>query len=194
MIYLTPSHLLEYLYCPRFTYFEYVLGIPERQEKRFKVIKGRELHEHRRKINPKYLRKKLGVIKKEQDVELNSANLQIRGIVDEILWLEDETLAPFDYKYAEYKNRLWKTTKVQATIYAMMIQELYDLPVLRAYICFIRSKYKIVEIVFNEKDFIKAKQYIKECFEVIISGYYPNPTNIKKRCNDCTYRNICICS
>ena len=25
---LTASHLLEYLFCPRFTYFEYVLDIP----------------------------------------------------------------------------------------------------------------------------------------------------------------------
>ena len=28
---LTVTHLLEHLFCPRFTYFEYVLGVPERQ-------------------------------------------------------------------------------------------------------------------------------------------------------------------
>src|SRR5579883_652505 len=58
---LTVTHLLEHLYCPRFTYFEYVLGIPEQQEKRTLVQKGRAVHEERRHTNPNYLRKKLGV-------------------------------------------------------------------------------------------------------------------------------------
>jgi len=194
MIYLTPTHLLEYLYCPRFTYFEYVLLIPERQEKRFKVQKGKDLHEHRQRINPKYLRKKLGVIKKEMDVELNSPSLQISGKVDELLWFEDGTMAPFDYKYAEYKKRLWKTTKIQAAMYAMMIQDIYKLPVQKAYICFIRSKYKIIDITFQEKIFIQAKQYIDECFSIIQTGFYPSGTKVTLRCKDCTYRNICICS
>ena len=58
---LTASHLLEYLFCPRFTYFEYVLDIPQHEEKRFKVDIGRTIHEKIRKTNPEYLRKKLGV-------------------------------------------------------------------------------------------------------------------------------------
>ena len=41
----TASHLLEYLFCPRFTYFEYVLDIPQHEEKRFKVEVGRKIHE-----------------------------------------------------------------------------------------------------------------------------------------------------
>ena len=39
---LTASHLLEYLFCPRFTYFEYVLDIPQHEERRFKVEVGRD--------------------------------------------------------------------------------------------------------------------------------------------------------
>ena len=42
---LTASHLLEYLFCPRFTYFEYVLDIPQHEAKRFKVEVGRTIHE-----------------------------------------------------------------------------------------------------------------------------------------------------
>jgi len=67
---ITASHLLEYLFCPRFTYFEYVLHIPQHQEKRFKVVKGRTIHEKIRKVNPGYLRKKLGVRDKKLDVYL----------------------------------------------------------------------------------------------------------------------------
>ena len=37
---LTASHLLEYLFCPRFSYFEYVLDIPQREEKGLKHQRG----------------------------------------------------------------------------------------------------------------------------------------------------------
>ena len=57
---LTASHLLEYLFCPRFTYFEYVLDIPQHEDKRFKVEVGRTIHEKIRKMNADYLRKKIG--------------------------------------------------------------------------------------------------------------------------------------
>ena len=59
------SHVLEHLFCPRFTYFEYVLCVPERQERRPLVQKGRLAHEERRRINPTYLRKKLGVTRRD---------------------------------------------------------------------------------------------------------------------------------
>src|SRR4051812_15422141 len=95
------THLLEHLYCPRFTYFEYVLAVPERQERRHRVRKGREVHEERRRINPQYLRKKLGVVERKFDVPLASPRLGVRGSVDEVLTLADGSMAPFDYKFAE---------------------------------------------------------------------------------------------
>ena len=82
---LTASQMLEYLFCPRFTYFEYVLNIPQNEGSRFKVEKGRTIHEKYRKQNPDYLRKKLGVKEKRTDVYLASP-IGIRGIVDEILF------------------------------------------------------------------------------------------------------------
>jgi len=50
-IFVTVSDALEYLFCPRFIFFERCLMIPEHQEKRYKVLKGRELHEVREKVN-----------------------------------------------------------------------------------------------------------------------------------------------
>jgi hypothetical protein len=82
---LTVTHVLEHLFCPRFTYFEYVLAVPERQERRYIVQKGRESHEERKRINPNYLRKKLGVVQRRFDVPLASDLLGVRGSVDEVL-------------------------------------------------------------------------------------------------------------
>lgn len=188
---LTPSHLLEYLYCPRFIYYEYVLDIPERQGKRFKVQKGREIDEHRKKVNPKYLRKKLGVVRKVIDVELNCPELSIRGKADEILWLDDGSMAPFDYKYAEYKNRLWRTHKIQAALYALMIRQIYHRNVRKGFLCFTRSKHKIVEIEMTGKLLDDAQSSVTLCLEIIQKGAFPKATSYRERCSDCTYNNIC---
>src|SRR5437016_2295926 len=95
------THVLEHLYCPRFTYFEYVLGVPERQGRRPLVQKGRDVHKEQRRTNPNYLRKKLGVVERKFDVPLASATLGVRGSVDEVLTLLDGSMAPLDYKFAE---------------------------------------------------------------------------------------------
>lgn len=49
---ITASDILKYLFCPRFTYFENYLDIPQHEEKRFKVQKGRIIHEDKVKLNP----------------------------------------------------------------------------------------------------------------------------------------------
>lgn len=190
--YLTPSHLLEYLFCPRFTYFEYVLGVPEHQEKRFKVRKGRAVHEERQRINPGYLRKRLGVVGRENDVELNCMRLHLRGRVDEVLTLADGSMAPFDYKYAENKGTVYRNQKIQAALYAVLIRETYGRPVERAFLCYVRSKYEVVEIPVPDVLIGEALAELENCMEVIRSGLFPEPTPWPARCPDCCYRNLCV--
>src|SRR5262249_14810901 len=117
------THLLEHLYCPRFTYFEYVLAVPERQERRPLVAKGRDVHRERRRTNPTYLRKKLGVVERQFDVPLASVRLGVRGSVDEVLTLADGTMAPLDYKFAEAPRQVYHNQKVQSVLYGLLITE-----------------------------------------------------------------------
>ena len=61
-IFVTPSEVIEYLYCPRFIYFMDVLKIPQHEHKRFLVNKGREIHKLKLVRNKDYIRKKIGAI------------------------------------------------------------------------------------------------------------------------------------
>lgn len=187
---ITATHLVEYLYCPRFTYYEYVLDIPERQENRFKVIKGRGIHEDVRKTNVKYLRKKLGVVDKKADVYLAS-NIGIRGIVDEILFFNDGSAAPLDYKYAEFKNKIYRTHRYQLIFYAKLIQENFDVEVNKGYVVYTRSKNKLIEVDFKKKDFNRFDKIIREIVAIICKCHYPVATRYRKSCLDCCYKNIC---
>jgi CRISPR-associated exonuclease Cas4 len=189
---ITISDVLEYLFCPRFIYFMHCLAIPQHEESRFKVIKGREVHDEKRITNTEYLRKKLGVVKKEINVFIASKNHHIKGILDEILFLDDGTAAPFEYKYAEFKDTIFQTYKFQLVLHAMMIKENYKIDVKKGFICFTRSNNHIEEIVFTEKDFKKAIEIIDEILEIINKGFYPGKSRYKNKCIDCCYSNICI--
>jgi CRISPR-associated exonuclease Cas4 len=189
---ITVTHVLEHLYCPRFTYFEYVLAVPERQERRWKVQRGREVHRWRQQVNAGYLRKKLGVVARRHDVPMYSATLGVRGVADEVLTLDDGSMAPLDYKFARAPRKPFRNQRVQSVLYGLLIRETFDVPVRRGFLCYTRSKNKIVELPFGEKAFAEATQIVREVLEVIQLGYLPQATRSTARCGDCCYRNICI--
>jgi CRISPR-associated exonuclease Cas4 len=189
---LTVTHLLEHLFCPRFTYFEYVLGVPERQGLRPLVLKGREVHLERRRTNPNYLRKKLGVVDRKFDVPLASVRVGVRGSVDEVLTLADGSMAPFDYKFAEAPAKPYHNQKMQSALYGLLIRETFRVPVRRGFLCFTRSKHKIVEMEHTEQDYAAVEEVLAEILAVIRTGLFPEATKWKARCRDCCYRNICI--
>jgi CRISPR-associated exonuclease Cas4 len=190
MISLTPSHLIEYLFCPRYTYFEYVLAIPQYEENNFKVMKGREIHDLKLERNKDYLRKKIGVREKWLDQYLTDSNL--RGRVDEVLLLEDGTMAPLDYKFAEFKDKVYETYKQQLICYAVLIEENFGKKVEKGYLVYVRSKHKLIEVAISEKDKFAIKKSIYEIKSIMEENYFPKATKYKKRCLNCIYRNICI--
>lgn len=190
-IFVTVSDALEYLFCPRFIFFMHCLGIAQKEERRYKVLKGRELHESREKVNRDYVRKKLNCIRKEISVYLTSQKYHFKGEVDEVLFLEDGTAAPLDYKFAEFKDTIYRTHKYQAVLYGLLIMEHYGVDVKRGFVCYTRSNHHVEEIAFRQKDFERARIMVVEILNIIQKGYYPDGTKQKARCVDCTYRNIC---
>lgn len=189
---LTPSEVIEYLFCPRFTYFMRCLCIPQHEELRYKVLKGREVHKDRAYINKEYLRKKLGCQAKETSVYLSSAKYHLKGIVDEVLTLRDGTLAPLDYKFAEYKEKTFRTYKFQSIMYALLIKDNYQQEVKQGFICYVRSNNKIKRIPFSQKDFTETIKIINETLSIIQKEKFPKKTNYRLRCIDCCYKNICV--
>jgi CRISPR-associated exonuclease Cas4 len=188
---ITISDVLEYLFCPRFIYYMHCLDIPQHQEKRFKVMKGREVHEEKMITNPDYLRKKIGVVKKEMNVFIASKQHNIKGIVDEVLFLDDGTAAPFEYKYAEFKDTIFQTYKYQLVLHAIMIRENYHVDVKRGFLCFTRSNNHIETIEFSDADFERGLEIVHEILEIIDKGFYPNKGKYKNKCIDCCYATIC---
>ncbi|WP_181305982.1 CRISPR-associated protein Cas4 [Rufibacter sp. XAAS-G3-1] len=187
---LTPSHIIEFLYCPRFTYFEYVLGIPQYETKNYKVMRGREVHDLKLERNKDYLRKKIGVQEKFADQYLT--NDLLRGRVDEVLLLQDDTMAPLDYKFAQYKDKVYETYRTQLYCYAWLIEKNFGKEVNRGYLVYTRSQNKLIEVPITITDKQEVEHCANQIYTIIDQNYFPKATKCRKRCLDCTYRNICI--
>ncbi len=189
---ITVSDVVEYMYCPRFVYFERVLGIPQHEEKREKVLIGRNIHDLKEKINKNYIRKSINAKAKFLNVYLSSKKYKIVGIVDEVLELDDGSYSPLDYKFSEYKNRLFKTHKYQSILYGLLIKENFGVEVNRGFIVYVRSSNLVKEIKFKQKDFDKAIEFVDLIFKIIKNEEFPLNIKVNKRkCIDCCYRNIC---
>jgi CRISPR-associated exonuclease Cas4 len=176
---ITPSLMLEYLYCPRFVYYMEVLHIKQQEDKRMKVKRGREVHKRKSLENRDYKRKKIGVVEKLVEQPLYSDKWHIHGIVDEILILYDGTAAPLDYKFAEYKDKVYKTNDKMG----------YD--VNHGYLVYTRSKSHIEEIEIGQKEKDEVLKYTDEILNIIQTGIFPKVKGVKRKCIDCCYRNLC---
>jgi CRISPR-associated exonuclease Cas4 len=187
---LTPSHIIEYLFCPRFTYFEYVLAIPQHEEKNYKVMRGRELHDEKLEQNKGYLRKRIGAKDKLLDQYLT--NPLLRGRMDEILVLADDTMAPLDYKFALYENKIYDTYRTQLFCYAWLIEDNFQVPVNQGFLVYTRSQHKIITVEIHEKDKDEVKRAAAAILHIIEKNFFPKATKFKTKCLTCTYKNICI--
>lgn len=188
--YISPSEMIEFLYCPRFTYFINNLNIRQYEEKRLKVQIGKEKHIDKTNTNVNYIRKRIGGISKEAEKYLISKKYGLKGIVDEIYELSDGSYAPLDYKFAEYKDKDFETYKNQMAMYSLMIEDIYNVNVEKFYLVYLRSKNLLKEIDFDEKLRKKTIKNINE-YKRVRCGLYPKATSSKARCLDCCYRNIC---
>ncbi|TXK33289.1 CRISPR-associated protein Cas4 [Pontibacter qinzhouensis] len=187
---LTPSHIIEYLYCPRFTYFEYVLGIPQYETKNYKVMRGREVHDQKLEQNKEYLRKKIGV--QEKFVDQYLTNDLLRGRIDEVLLLQDGTMAPLDYKFAQFKDKIYDTYRTQLYCYAWLIEQNFGKKVDKGFLVYTRSQNKLVEVPILETDKKEVENCVKQIYHIIEENHFPKATKYRKRCLDCTYRNVCV--
>ena len=153
-------------------------------------MRGREMHDEKLERNKDYLRKKIGVQEKWLDQYLGIENL--RGKVDEVLKLEDGTFAPLDYKFALWKDRVYETYKQQLICYALLIEANFGGTVNKGFLVYVRSKHKLVEVEISEKDKSLIRESTGKMLEIIAGNKFPKATKYKKRCVNCTFRNICI--
>ena len=71
-------------------------------------------------------------------------------------------MAPFDYKFAEDPGQVYHNQKVQSVLYGLMIREMFDVPVKRGFLCYIRSNHRVVALEHSEADFAVDRCFLDQ--------------------------------
>ena len=80
----------------------------------------------------------------------------------------------------------------QQCLYALLIEANFNLPVNKGFFVYIRSKNHLEELCISEHAKDKTKRYLDEIFSIINLAMYPKALRNKAKCDDCTYRNLCV--
>lgn len=169
---ITATDLVEYSFCPRFLYFERFLIIPEYQEKRFKVQKGREVHQQRQRINPRYLRRRVNCEQRMFAVRLYAEEGLMSGEVDEVLLLKGGSAAPLDYKWAEWKGKIFPSHLLQLAFYSRLIEENYHCSVSFGMLVYVRSKHKLVVVTLLPEHYEQLESAMYAIQQITSNGFF----------------------
>ncbi|MEM3356454.1 MAG: CRISPR-associated protein Cas4 [Candidatus Bathyarchaeia archaeon] len=184
---LSVTNVVEHAFCPRFTYFQLVLGIKQREEKRGTVIAGRELHSRHSTTNRNYI---IAGVKGRKFVEayLYSEKLQLSGKIDEAIETDAEIII-IERKYSDY-TFIGKTLKTQLALLALLAEETFAKKVKRAIVIFQKKRRAKVRVNITEKTKNFALKMLQSTRFVIETGVIPRSQR-DNRCINCCYRKLC---
>ena len=184
---LSVTNAVEHAFCPRFTYFQVVLGIEQREDKRGTVQSGRTFHSRHLISNKTYKVKRLEGTKLTE-LLLYSKEHMFSGIIDEAIEADNQILI-IERKYSDYIF-IGSTLKTQLGLLAILAEENTGKKVNQAIVVF--DKKERVEVSVNITKRIKqnALGVLQKTRHTIRSGNMPFSKHDNK-CPNCCYRKIC---
>jgi len=96
-----------------------------------------------------------------------------------------------DYKFA-FNKRRFKTQFLQSVFYAILIESNFKVTVPYSCVVYTRDNNELVTYEIMEKDKKKVLESIDDVHFIIENEYFPDASISKKKCFDCTYKNICV--
>lgn len=185
--FLTVSDLKQYSYCARVVFYEHCL--PHVRPRTYKMDAGREAHEseHKRAIRRTLSKYEVEGGNRKFDVPLESPNLRLRGLVDEVVFAENGEIFPVDYKMT---RKVSPNHRLQLTAYAMLLEEAYQVPVQRGFIYLITAR-SLVEVRITPETRQQTVDALAELESMIAAEKMPDPTVDRQRCFACEFRRFC---
>jgi len=184
---LTVTNAVEHAFCPRFTYFQLVLRIEQREGKRGTVQSGRAFHSRHSSTNKSYKIKQFYGIK-QTELLLYSKKYSFSGKIDEAIEADDQILI-IERKYSDYIV-VGSTLKTQLGLLAILAEENTGKKVKQAIIVFDKKERIEVQVNITEKTKQNALLMLKKTSHTIETGNMPYSKH-DNRCLNCCYRKIC---
>lgn len=184
---ITVTDVVEYTFCPKFTYYGLVLGLKQYEEKRGTVMAGRQMHSRHEKINLAYLPQHMEG-KKLTSLKFYSKKYNLAGKIDEAIETDNEVVL-IERKYSD-NAIIGSTLKVQIGLLAILIEENIHKPVRKAIIIFSKKKREQVIVKIDQTITSYALKMLYNTKKVMRTGLNPS-SKFDSRCLNCCYRKIC---
>jgi CRISPR-associated exonuclease Cas4 len=183
----TVTDLKQYSYCPRVFYYEQCL--PHLRPRTHKMDIGRDEHEQEQERAGRRTLRQYGVItgRREFEVVVESAELRLRGMIDEVVFGDDGSVFPVDYKLA---SGVSTNHRLQLTAYAMLLEKKTGIVVHEGYIYLIGKRSMTrVSITAGLREQIGG--LLGAMFETLLRERMPDPVSVRARCAVCEFRRFC---
>lgn len=184
---LTVTDVVEYIFCPKFTYFINVLGLDQYEQKRGTVTAGRKLHKQHERNNPNYI-PYTNKGRKLVASKFYSEKLDLSGKIDEAIEMEDEIIL-IERKYSDIYD-ISNTLLVQLGLLSILIEENLGKPVRKAVVIFNKTKRKQISVVIDDVVKNHSLEILEKTKKIIQMGIMPD-ADFDNRCLNCCFRKIC---
>jgi CRISPR-associated exonuclease Cas4 len=187
------TDLKQWRYCPRIVWYRYCLpairpitDLMEHGIRRHQEEAGRE---ERRSLRP------YGLSQGERhfDLALRSERLGVRGRIDLAIAVPDRTSAGAEAVVVEYKDS--ESTpgahfRLQLTVYALLLEEAWGLPVKTGWIYLIPLR-RAEKVAITPAVRRKAQEAIAQVQTAINGEVMPAPPTSRRPCVSCEFRRFC---
>jgi len=184
---LTVTDVVEYAFCPKFTYFINILGLEQFEQKRGTVTSGRKLHHRHEKDNSKYIPQEFSG-KKIIARKFFSTKHELSGKIDEAIEMENEIIL-IERKYSD-NHKIYLALRVQLGLLSILIEENLHKPVRKAIVIFNKTQRKIIHIKIDNMIKRESLAMLEDVKTVIKREVMPE-SNFDGRCLNCCFRRVC---
>ena len=186
-IYVTPSRLHQFMFCPRQVFFDYYIRAPKPLKARIRMWIGKLLHFFHHIFRVGYIREEL--LKVEVD-ELEGVVLvgkpDAYRVDKDVVILEEFKSTRMPRVPNKWDLMAWESDVVQALAYAYMLNKIFGKKV------FIIIRYidGTTTFEFNELSKLGLLCVIEEYRKMVEYKLFPDAVR-NRRCNRCPYRELC---
>lgn len=180
------SDIKQYLYCPRITYFTYVLPVEKKTTTKMAIGKEEHVTVARKETRRRLRSYGLEEATRHFNVWLRSERLGLEGVLD--MYLEAARGSfPVDFKNS-YRPQL--NHKYQLTGYCLLLEDCLNRPVRGGFIYLIpRKEARYLDITPEAR--LYTKRLLGAIRHLVAAERFPPLTRRSGRCTDCEYRNFC---
>jgi CRISPR-associated exonuclease Cas4 len=181
------ENVKQFLYCPRVVFYERCM--PGVRPRTYSMDAGHEDHLEARQNARRRSFAQMGLEngKREFDVDLMDAGLNLHGRLDEIVTTDAGEMIPVEYKGTA---KISDNHRFQVAAYALLLEAVRFVEVNRAYIYLIPLR-KARPIPVHAAMKQQVRDILSELSTMVSGEIMPPPTPVRSRCGGCEFRRFC---